>query len=722
VLTTRIGQAVAVIGLGAAVALSPAAARTAGRAAGPPERPAAVPVPAISAPHGNVGSTHSPKLLRLLAGRRGMRPDTAADAGLAEGIDVASGQHDNGATIDWPQVAADGYKFAFIKATEGSYYVNPYFASDYAAAKAAGLAVAAYHFANPSYSGGTLQADFAADEVRYAADGKTMPIVADLEYDPYATAAHTNECYGLTPAAMVSWIEAFVTELVRRTGQPPIIYSTADWWDTCTGSSTAFTADPLWIASWDVTSPTLPAGWANWEFWQYTSTAGVPGITGNADVSYLSDAMLDLLAPGVQSGRAGTQAALQVNVLGADVSSGISYAATGLPAGLAIDPASGVVSGTWPTTPPQTGIATITAQAGSGATGSTSYRWFVHQHVRLVHPRAQTSISLGPAELQISAADGLAGCTLTFSATGLPPGLSMTSCGKITGWITRAGDYPVTVQVTDSGGGRLGTASFGWTVRPAPTAGPTESVPLDGTALCLRGQPGGRGVTARPCDHRADQAWTLTTTGALRNDNRCLQDQGKAGTAVALIACDGDGPQRWQDIPGTGLVNPGTGLCLTEAAGAGPATPVKEAVCASPEGKNPAGQQWTLPRVALNSGIPGYCAAVKPVASLPRPEVALERCSGTAAQDWAVMPDGTLRAEGKCLTTLGAKEAGPPLSVAACDGAVSQQWQMVGGPLGAQFANPAASLCAAKPAAAPAGAPLALEPCDDTPDTTWHVN
>ena len=712
-MTARPRRTAVLIGLSATViALSPGVSRASGQGSQQPSAPATAP-----ARYGNVGRTHSPELLRLLAGHHGVRPDVAADdSGLAEGVDVASFQHADGAPIDWQQVAADGYKFAFIKATEGSYYVNPYFASDYAGAKAAGLAVAAYHFANPSYSGGTLQADYAANAARYAADGKTMPVIIDLEYDPYAAADHTTECYGLSPAAMVSWIKAFSKELVRRTGEPPIIYSTSDWWDTCTGSSTAFADDPLWIASWGVSSPTLPAGWANWQFWQYTSTATVSGIAGKADVSYLNDAMLDLLAPGVQSSAAGVAASLQVNVLGAGAGSGITYGAAGLPSGLAIDPSSGLVTGTWPATP-QTGIATITASSTSGATGSTSYRWLIHGHVRLVHPRKQASTSLSPAELQVVATDGAPGCTLAFSASGLPPGLSMTSCGKISGWITKAGDYSVSVRVTDSSGRRLGSATFGWTVRPAPTGGPTESMPLAAAPRCLRGQPGGTAVTARPCDHRSDQAWTVTATSTLRNDGRCLDDPAAAGTAVRLARCNGAGAQRWQDILGTGMVNAATGRCLDEPAGGGTNTPVKATTCA-----NYAGEQWVLPRVELTSGVPGYCATVGTATPPARPFIVLKRCAGTAAQNWAVMPNGTMKAEGRCLTTLGATEAGPPVSVARCDGAASQQWQLVGGPLGGQFVNPAASLCIAKPATASNRAPLALEPCANLPGTTWHVN
>ena len=77
------------------------------------------------------------------------------------GIDVAAFQHPNGVRINWAAVAAAGYKFAAVKATEGNYYVNPWAATDLAAAKKAGLYVTAYHFAIPNASGGAAQAGYA---------------------------------------------------------------------------------------------------------------------------------------------------------------------------------------------------------------------------------------------------------------------------------------------------------------------------------------------------------------------------------------------------------------------------------------------------------------------------------------------------------------------------------------------------------------------------------
>jgi GH25 family lysozyme M1 (1,4-beta-N-acetylmuramidase) len=248
-------------------------------------RAAAKPPPVVDGVRrSNVGAAHSPKLQRVL-GAGPNRPGGPLPPGAgSRGIDVASYQHPHGAAINWPQVARAGYKFVFIKAAEGNYYANPYYASDLAGAKAAGLYATGYTFAVPNVSSGASQAEYA---VRHAS-GRTMPLALDIEYNPYG-----RECYGLTPTRMVSWLSSFTGEVRRLTGRRPIIYSTADWWRTCTGDSSAFGADPLWVAAWGPSPPPLPSGWGNWTFWQYTSRGRVPGIKGNVDISYYRRQMKD---------------------------------------------------------------------------------------------------------------------------------------------------------------------------------------------------------------------------------------------------------------------------------------------------------------------------------------------------------------------------------------------------------------------------------------------
>src|SRR5262245_56946654 len=65
------------------------------------------------------------------------------------GIDVSSNDHPSGQAIDWAGQYNSGVRFAYVKATEGDDYINPYFDSDYHAAKDQGLYVGAYDYARP---------------------------------------------------------------------------------------------------------------------------------------------------------------------------------------------------------------------------------------------------------------------------------------------------------------------------------------------------------------------------------------------------------------------------------------------------------------------------------------------------------------------------------------------------------------------------------------------
>ena len=122
------------------------------------------------------------------------------------GIDVSSWQRD----VDWDAQVASGKLFAYVKATEGTGYKNPYFRSQYTGSYYAGMVRGAYHFASPSGSSGTKQAQLLRQE-RRRLDRRTAgrcPGVLDIEYNPYGAT-----CYGLSKAKMVSWIKDFTTRV-----------------------------------------------------------------------------------------------------------------------------------------------------------------------------------------------------------------------------------------------------------------------------------------------------------------------------------------------------------------------------------------------------------------------------------------------------------------------------------------------------------------------------
>ncbi len=379
----------------------------------------------------------------------------------ARGIDVSSYQHPGGASINWRAVARAGYRFAFITATEGTYYVNPYFKADAAAAKAAGLLVATYHFANPANSGGKAQADYAISHGDYQSDGRTLRMILDIERDPYLA----GTCYGLNPGQMVSWISAFMIQAHRRTRLWPVINTQPAWWNKCTGDSTAFAADQLWVQDHrrGDTRPRLPSGWTSWAYWQYSITGRVPGVTGDTDLNELNPALLAVADPGSQSYQAGRRVRVPVRSLNRGTGQALSYSVTGLPAGLSLNPATGVIHGTLTSSLGSTSVA-VTVSAAGATPVTWRFGWHVHGGVTLTAPAAQASRAGSHVRLRVKSHDGLPGCTLWFTAKGLPPGLSMSSCGLITGRPRRAGTYHCVVAVTDSTAAVLASVTFTWQI------------------------------------------------------------------------------------------------------------------------------------------------------------------------------------------------------------------------------------------------------------------
>ena len=89
--------------------------------------------------------------------------------------------------------------------------------------------------------------------------------------------------------------------------------------------------------------------------------------------------------------------------------------------------------------------------------------------VTVTGPGNQTSTVGTAASLQIAASDSASGQALTYTATGLPAGLSVNSTsGLITGTPTTAGTSTVTVTAAATTGA-AGPASFTWTVNRSGT-------------------------------------------------------------------------------------------------------------------------------------------------------------------------------------------------------------------------------------------------------------
>lgn len=138
--------------------------------------------------------------------------------------------------VDWASYWNQGKRWAYTKASEGNYYTNPYFGQQYTGSYNQGFIRGAYHFATPNDTSGAAQAEYVvAHGGGWSGDGKTLPGMLDIEYNPYGAT-----CYGLSQAAMRNWITDFLNRYQQLTSRDAVIYSTLDWWTTCTGNTAAF--------------------------------------------------------------------------------------------------------------------------------------------------------------------------------------------------------------------------------------------------------------------------------------------------------------------------------------------------------------------------------------------------------------------------------------------------------------------------------------------------
>ncbi|MER5545069.1 putative Ig domain-containing protein [Streptomyces sp. NPDC001118] len=132
------------------------------------------------------------------------------------------------------------------------------------------------------------------------------------------------------------------------------------------------------------------------------------------------------------------------------------------------------------------GTAAFTAGSSSGNT------------VTVTNPGSQSTTTGSAVSLQIKASDS-AGAALTYSASGLPTGLSInSSTGLISGTASTAGTYQVTVTAKDSTGAS-GSTSFTWTVG-------------SGGGGCTSSQ-----LLANPGFESGSTGWT-STSGVITND------------------------------------------------------------------------------------------------------------------------------------------------------------------------------------------------------------
>ena len=212
----------------------------------------------------------------------------AFPAGAVPGIDVSHWQ----GSVDWEVVSKQGEMFGYAKASEGAATGDQYFIDNWSAMKTAGLLRGAYHFFHPN-ADAAAQADNFLNRLSKANGGS--PLLAPGDLPPTLDIEVTD---GASAAALLAGASTWLNAVQTATGRQPIVYTYVTFWKQALGNPADLSDYPLWIAHYNVPSPTIPGGWAGWSLWQFAQqpVPGVPGAVTDVDAFNGSYAALQALA------------------------------------------------------------------------------------------------------------------------------------------------------------------------------------------------------------------------------------------------------------------------------------------------------------------------------------------------------------------------------------------------------------------------------------------
>lgn len=181
-----------------------------------------------------------------------------------KGVDVSEYQGD----IDWQILSNQDIQFAFIKATEGSSYVDPNFLDNFTNALNTNLRIGAYHFFSFESSGKTQAKNF-IDTVPIVEN--SLPNVVDVElYGDFKSNP-------LDVQSVVKELTTMLQSLEDTYKSKPIIYTTKITYNLYIKDN--FPNYSIWLR--DVHFSHNVKLTPNVDFWQYSSTQILDGYNGD---------------------------------------------------------------------------------------------------------------------------------------------------------------------------------------------------------------------------------------------------------------------------------------------------------------------------------------------------------------------------------------------------------------------------------------------------------
>lgn len=192
------------------------------------------------------------------------------------GLDVSKHQ----GTIDWESVRAAGFDFAFIRIgyrgnTTGDIYEDDYARENLDGAKAAGLDVGVYFYAQAT------NAVEAAEEAQWCLDyldreKLDLPVVYDWEY-----AGGSSRTAGMDKSTLTECVRIFC-DAIADGGYQSMVYFNPHVGNDLLDLN-QLQQYPWWLAHY---KDTLDYPYRV-NIWQYTETGSVPGIKGDVDIDLM---------------------------------------------------------------------------------------------------------------------------------------------------------------------------------------------------------------------------------------------------------------------------------------------------------------------------------------------------------------------------------------------------------------------------------------------------
>ncbi len=186
---------------------------------------------------------------------------------IYQGIDVSEFQGD----IDYSKVKNAGIEIVYIKSSEGTYLVDPYFRTNYDNAKREDLKVGFYHFLRARNEEDAIKE---ADFFNSVISGTSPDCRLAMDFEVFN---------GLSVERINQISFAFLRRVQELTNKECVVYS--DAFNARTVFSRELASEyPLWIAEYDVNIPSSTGNWDEWIGFQYSDKGQIDGINANVDL------------------------------------------------------------------------------------------------------------------------------------------------------------------------------------------------------------------------------------------------------------------------------------------------------------------------------------------------------------------------------------------------------------------------------------------------------